>query len=137
MYFFLYYSRSGRRIQAVMQNREMAACLGISTRKVDALAFSIGSGLAGIAGCALTLLSSTDSNLGTKYIVDSFMVVVLGGVGTLAGAVAGALGMGSLNTYWEYETTASLGKVITFLCVIAFLQWRPSGLIATRSRALD
>ncbi|MDQ3814369.1 MAG: urea ABC transporter permease subunit UrtB [Armatimonadota bacterium] len=137
MYFFLYYSKSGRRIQAVMQNRDMAACLGISTRKVDALAFSIGSGLAGVAGCALTLLSSIDSNLGTKYIVDSFMVVVLGGVGTLVGAVAGAVGMGSLNTYWEYETTASLGKVLTFLCVIAFLQWRPLGLVATRSRALD
>jgi urea transport system permease protein len=120
-----------------MQNRDMAACLGISTRKVDALAFAVGSGLAGIAGCALTLLSSIDSNLGTKYIVDSFMVVVLGGVGQLLGAVAGALGMGALNTLWEYETTATLGKVLTFVCVIAFLQWKPSGMFATRSRALD
>ena len=137
MYLFLYRSKSGRRIQAVMQNREMASCLGISTRKVDALAFSVGSGLAGVAGCALTLLSSIDSNLGTKYIVDSFMVVVLGGVGTLSGAVAGAIGMGALNTGWEYGTTASLGKVLTFICVMVFLQWKPMGLVATRSRALD
>ena len=137
MWIFLYYSRVGRRIQATMQNREMAACLGISTRKVDALAFSVGSGLAGVAGCALTLLSQIDSNVGAKYIVDSFMVVVLGGVGQLAGAFAGALGMGLLNTVWEYQTTASLGKVLTFVCVILFLQWKPSGIIATRTRALD
>jgi urea transport system permease protein len=134
---FLYYSQVGRRIQAVMQNRDMASCLGISTRKVDALAFSVGSGLAGVAGCALTMLSSIDSNVGTKYIIDSFMVVVLGGVGSLAGAVAGALGMGALNTVWEYQTTASLGRVLTFVCVILFLQWKPQGLVATRSRALD
>lgn len=137
MYVFLYHSRTGRRIQAVMQNRQMAACLGISTRKIDALAFSVGSGLAGVAGCALTLLSSIDSNLGTKYIIDSFMVVVLGGVGRLVGTVVGAIGMGSLNTVWEYETTASLGKVLTFVCVILFLQWKPMGLMATRTRALD
>ncbi|MBV9467984.1 MAG: urea ABC transporter permease subunit UrtB [Abitibacteriaceae bacterium] len=137
MYLFLYYSHTGRRIQAVMQNRDMAACLGISTRKIDALAFAVGSGLAGIAGCALTLLSSIDSNLGTKYIVDSFMVVVLGGVGRLIGTVAGAIGMGALNTGWEYETTASLGKVLTFVCVMLFLQWKPMGMFTTRTRALD
>jgi urea transport system permease protein len=137
MWVFLYSTKNGRRIQAVMQNRDMAACLGISTRKVDALAFSVGSGLAGIAGCALTLISSIDSNLGTKYIVDSFMVVVLGGVGQLLGAVAGAVGMGTLNTVWEYETTATMGKVLTFVCIIAFLQWKPSGMFATRTRALD
>ena len=137
MWVFLYRSSSGRRIVAVMQNRDMAACLGISTRKVDALAFSVGSGLAGIAGCALSLISSIDSNLGTKYIIDSFMVVVLGGVGQLVGVFAGALGMGTLGTWWEYETTASLGKVLTFACVIAFLQWKPQGLFATKTRALD
>ena len=137
MWVFLYHSQPGRRIQATMQNRDMAACLGIATRRVDALAFSVGSGLAGIAGCALTLLSSIDSNVGSKYIVDSFMVVVLGGVGQLSGALCGALGMGILNTTWEYETTASLGKVLTFACVILFLQWKPAGIISTRSRALD
>lgn len=134
---FLYGTQNGRRIQAVMQNRSMAACLGISTRKVDALAFAVGSGFAGVAGCALTLLSSIDSNLGTKYIVDAFMVVVLGGVGQLLGALAGALGMGALNTIWEYQTNASLGKVLTFACIIAFLQWKPQGLFPTRTRALD
>ena len=137
MYLFLYNSSNGRRIIAVMQNRSMAACLGISTRRIDALAFAVGSGLAGVAGCALTLLGSIDSNMGTKYIVDSFMVVVLGGVGRLIGTFAGALGMGSLNTLWEYQTTASLGKVLTFVCVIAFLQWKPQGLFATKTRALD
>jgi urea transport system permease protein len=137
MYLFFYQSRTGRRIQAVMQNRDMAACLGISTRKVDALAFAVGSGIAGVAGCALTMLSSIDPNVGTKYILDSFMVVVLGGVGSLLGAIAGALGMGALNTLWEYQTTASLGKVITFICVMLFLQWKPQGLVAARSRALD
>jgi len=134
---FLYGTANGRRIQAVMQNRSMAACLGISTRRVDALAFAVGSGFAGVAGCALSLLSSIDSNLGTKYIVDSFMVVVLGGVGQLVGALAGALGMGALNTAWEYQTTASLGKVLTFACIIAFLQWKPQGLFPTKTRALD
>lgn len=134
---FLYGTQNGRRIQAVMQNRSMAACLGISTRRVDALAFAVGSGFAGVAGCALTLLSSIDSNVGTKYIVDSFMVVVLGGVGQLLGALAGALGMGALNTVWEYETNASLGKVLTFACIIVFLQWKPQGLFPTRTRALD
>jgi urea transport system permease protein len=134
---FLYGTSNGRRIQAVMQNRSMAACLGISTRKVDALAFAVGSGFAGVAGCALTLLISVDSNVGTKYIVDAFMVVVLGGVGQLIGALAGAVGMGSLNTLWEHQTNASLGKVLTFACIIAFLQWKPQGLFATRTRALD
>ena len=137
MWYFLYRTANGRRIQATMQNREMAACVGISTRRVDALAFSVGSGVAGIAGCALTLLSSINPSVGSKYIVDSFMVVVLGGVGQLAGAVAGALGMGALTAGWEYETTASLGKVLTFVCIILFLQWKPAGIIATRSRALD
>ena len=137
MWYFLYRTANGRRIQATMQNREMAACVGISTRRVDALAFSVGSGVAGVAGCALTLLSSINPSVGSKYIVDSFMVVVLGGVGQLAGAVAGALGMGALTAGWEYETTASLGKVLTFVCIILFLQWKPAGIIATRSRALD
>lgn len=137
MWVFLYHSQAGRRIQATMQNRDMASCLGIATRRVDAMAFSVGSGLAGVAGCALTLLSSIDSNVGSKYIVDSFMVVVLGGVGQLAGAFCGALGMGTLNSLWESATTASLGKVLTFVCVILFLQWKPAGIISTRSRALD
>ncbi len=135
--FFLYKTSWGQRIQAVMQNREMAACLGISTRKVDALAFSLGSGLAGIAGCAVALLGSIGSTTGVNYIVDAFMTVVLGGVGSVLGTVAGAIGIGALGTGWETVTNASLGKVLAFICVIAFLQWKPAGLVAAKSRALD
>ena len=143
MAIYLGKTAGGRRVQAVMQNREMASCLGISTRRVDALAFSLGSGLAGVAGCAVALLGSIGSATGTNYIVDSFMVVVLGGVGTLLGTVAGAFGIGGLNTLWESQgwwpalATTSVAKVLTFVCIIAFLQWKPSGLVSTRSRALD
>lgn len=137
MFLYIYRSHAGRRMRAVMQNRDMAACLGISTRRVDAMTFAIGSGIAGIAGCALTLLGPIGPALGTYYIVDAFMVVVLGGVGKLAGTIFGALGIGLTNTMLEYWTTASLGKVLVFLGIVAFLQWRPKGLVAMKSRALD
>ncbi|MFF2484440.1 urea ABC transporter permease subunit UrtB [Paenibacillus sp. NPDC058071] len=137
MYFYIYRSLEGRRMRAVMQNRDMAACLGVSTRRVDAMTFAIGSGIAGIAGCALTLLGPIGPSLGTYYIVDAFMVVVLGGVGKLVGTVLGAFGIGVFNTIFEYWTNASLGKVLVFLCIVAFLQWRPSGFVAMRSRSLD
>ncbi|GBG10294.1 branched-chain amino acid ABC transporter permease [Paenibacillus agaridevorans] len=137
MYVYIYRSLEGRRMRAVMQNREMAACLGVSTRRVDAMTFAIGSGIAGIAGCALTLLGPIGPSLGTYYIVDAFMVVVLGGVGKLVGTVLGATGIGMFNTLFEYWTNASLGKVLVFVCIVAFLQWKPSGLVAMRTRSLD
>jgi urea transport system permease protein len=137
VYLFLYKSDSGRRIRAVMQNRTMAESLGINTRKVDAMTFALGSGLAGIAGCALTLLGSIGPTLGTNYIVDTFMVVVLGGIGRIIGTVAGATAIGIGNTTFEYFTNASLGKVLVFLAVILFLQWKPQGFFTTNSRALD
>ncbi|WP_025850051.1 urea ABC transporter permease subunit UrtB [Paenibacillus ehimensis] len=137
IYLYLYRTRGGRSMQAVMQNRSMAACLGISTRRVDAFGFALGSGMAGIAGCALTLLGPIGPSIGTYYIVDAFMVVVLGGVGKIVGTVAGALGIGVLNTALEYTTSATLGKVIVFTLIIAFLQWKPSGLVTMKSRALD
>ncbi|WP_433944173.1 urea ABC transporter permease subunit UrtB [Paenibacillus sp. SN-8-1] len=137
MYLYIYRSAAGRRMRAVMQNRQMAACLGISTRRVDAVTFAIGSGIAGIAGCALSLIGPIGPSLGTYYIVDAFMVVVLGGVGKLLGTVTGALGIGVFNTFFEYLTNASLGKVIVFACVVAFLQWKPLGLVAMRTRSLD
>lgn len=137
VYLLLYKSQYGRRIRAVMQNRDMADSLGINTRKVDAYTFAIGSGLAGIAGCALSLLGSIGSTLGTYYIVDTFMVVVLGGVGTLWGTVAGGLLIGTGNTTLEFLTNTSLGKVLVFTMVILFLQWRPKGLFTISSRALD
>lgn len=137
VYLFFYRSASGRRIRAVMQNRDMASCLGIPTRKVDGYTFALGSGLAGIAGCTLTLLGSIGPSIGTYYIVDAFMVVVLGGVGKIVGTVAGALSIGILNTALEFSTTASIGKVLVFALVIAFLQWKPAGLFSIRTRALD
>lgn len=137
IYLYLYRSAGGRRMRAVMQNREMAACLGISTRRVDAQSFAFGSAMAGIAGCALSLLGPIGPTIGTYYIVDAFMVVVLGGIGKLAGTVSGALGIGVLGTALEYTTSATLGKVLVFTLIIAFLQWKPMGLVTIRSRSLD
>lgn len=137
MFLYIYRSHAGRRMRAVMQNRDMAACLGISTRRVDAMTFAIGSGVAGIAGCALTLMGPIGPSLGTYYIVDAFMVVVLGGVGKLLGTIVGALGIGVTGTMFEFWTNASLGKVLVFLCIVAFLQWKPKGLVAMKTRSLD
>lgn len=131
---YLNRSASGRRIRAVMQNREMAAALGVATRRVDALTFALGSGLAGVAGCALTLIGSIGPSLGTAYIVDAFLVVVLGGVGRLPGTVAAALLIGVCNILFEFGSTATVGKVLVFALVIAFLQWKPAGLVALRAR---
>lgn len=137
MYLYIYKTAAGRRMRAVMQNREMAACLGVSTRRVDAITFALGSGIAGIAGCALSLIGPIGPSLGTYYIVDAFMVVVLGGVGKLVGTAAGALGIGLSGTLFETWTSASIGKVLVFLLVVAFLQWKPMGLVAMRTRSLD
>lgn len=137
LFIFLYKTVNGRRIRAVMQNRDMAMCLGISSRKVDMLTFAIGAGFAGIAGAALTLIGPIGPTIGMNYIIDAFMVVVVGGVGMLAGTVIGALGIGVFNTLFEYWTNASMGKVLVFALIILFLQWRPSGLFSLRSRSLD
>ncbi len=137
VYVFLYRTAYGRKIRAVMQNRPMAQSLGINTRRVDSVTFAIGAGLAGVAGCALTLLGSIGPTLGTNYIVDTFMVVVLGGVGKIIGTVTGAAAIGIGNTTFEFFTNASLGKVLVFLMVIVFLQWKPQGIFTINSRALD
>ena len=137
MYCYVNYSSSGRRMRAVMQNRDMSACMGIKTRKVDAFTFAIGSGIAGVAGCAVSLLGSIGPSTGQNYIVDAFMVVVLGGIGSLSGTIAGALMIGLTNPLFEYVTTSSMGKVIVFTLVIIFLQWKPSGLFSLKTRALD
>ncbi|GAB3670630.1 urea ABC transporter permease subunit UrtB [Actinocorallia lasiicapitis] len=129
-------SRQGRRMRAVMQNRELAACSGVVTERVDQLTFFIGSGLAGIAGVALTLIGPIGPTLGTNYIVDAFLVVVAGGLGQLRGAVLAALALGLLNSYAEFWTDASLAKVIVFGSIVAFLQFRPQGMFVLRSRAL-
>jgi urea transport system permease protein len=134
VYALMYRTTHGRRVRAVMQGRETAACLGVSTRRVDALTFGLGAGLAGVAGCALTLLGSIGSSLGTYYIVDAFMVVVLGGVGRLPGTILAAFTIGVLNTVLELGTTATVAKVLILVAIIAFLQWKPAGLVALRTR---
>ncbi len=137
LYFYLDKTAAGRRMKAVTMNRSMASCLGVSTKKVDAYAFALGSGLAGIAGCALTVLGPIGSTIGTYYIVDAFMVVILGGIGKLVGTILGAFGVGMVETIVEYSTDASMAKVIVFVLIIAFLQFRPSGLVSVRTRSLD
>ncbi|MGG3955179.1 urea ABC transporter permease subunit UrtB [Anoxybacillus flavithermus] len=137
LYMYLNKTAAGRRIRAVTLNRDMAACLGISTQKVDAYAFAIGSGFAGLAGCALTLLGPIGPTIGTYYIVDAFMVVILGGVGKVIGTVLGAFGIGLIGTLTEYSTSATMAKVITFALIIVFLQWKPSGLVSMKTRSLD
>lgn len=133
---FLYMTRTaaGRRTRAAMQNRQMAGALGVNTRRVDGLTFALGSGLAGVAGCALALIGPIGPSLGTYYIVDAFLVVVLGGVGQLVGTVAAALSIGGFSTFIEYSTTASIAKVAVFGLVILFLQWRPMGMVRARAR---
>jgi urea transport system permease protein len=137
IYFALFRSSLGLRVRAVMQNRNMSACLGIPTRKVDAYTFAFGSGLAGVAGWALTLVGNVDPGLGQNYIVDAFMVVVTGGVGKLAGTIVAALGIGGLNKLIEPSFGAVYGKVFILVLVILFLQWRPSGLFAMKGRNAD
>ena len=134
LYWYMYRSSEGRRTRAVMQNREMAASLGVSTRRVDNLTFALGSGLAGLAGCGLTLIGPIGPSLGTFYIVDAFIVVILGGLGQIPGTILAALMIGILNTVFEFGTTAVVGKVLVFAMVILFLQWRPNGLVRVRGR---
>jgi urea transport system permease protein len=131
---FLYRTSAGRRLRAVMQNRDMAASLGVATPRVDSLTFALGSALAGIAGCAVALIGPIGPALGTYYIVDSFMVVIFGGAGQILGTVIAALGIGSLNVAFELGSTAVVGKVMVFVMVIVFLQWKPSGLRSLRAR---
>ena len=137
LYFYLYKTSSGRRMKAVTLNREMASCLGVSTRRVDSLAFALGSGFAGIAGCSLTLLGSIGPSLGTAYIVDAFMIVILGGIGKLKGTLFAALTLGILSTFVELSTSATIAKVVVFAFIILFLQWKPTGFAGTQVRALD
>jgi urea transport system permease protein len=134
VYLYLYRTVSGRRLRAVMQNREMASCLGVRSRWVDASTFALGTGLAGVAGVALTQLGSIGPSVGTFYIVDAFMVVVLGGVGRLPGTILAAALIGMTNTLLELGTTATVGKVLVLLLIIAFLQWKPSGLATLQTR---
>jgi urea transport system permease protein len=141
LWLLLNHTYAGLRVQAVMQNRAMAACLGVSTRKVDAVTFALGTALAGVAGCALALIGTVDPEVGKTYIVDSFMVVVLGGVGKLLGTVVASFGLGIVNKLLEPSiggtAAAVYAKVAVLLMVIWFLQWRPTGLFPQRGRAAE
>ena len=137
IYLLLFRTGIGLRIRAVLQNRDMSACLGIPTRKLDAYTFAFGSGLAGLAGSALTLIGNVDPELGRNYIVDSFMVVVTGGVGKLAGTITAAFGIGTLNKLLEPSFGAVYGKVMILVLIILFLQYRPAGLFTLKGRHLD
>lgn len=126
----------GRRMRAVMQNRELAEVSGLGTRRMDTLTFVIGSGLAGVAGVTVALIGSVGFRIGTGYIIDAFLVVIVGGLGKLRGAVLAALLLGLLNSFGEYATSASIGKAIVFAFVILFLQFRPNGIVTFRTRGL-
>lgn len=128
--------KQGRRMRAVMQNRQLAAASGIGATGVDRRTFFLGSGLAGVAGVAITQLGSVGPTLGTNYIVDAFLVVVVGGIGKLRGAVIAAIALGIINSLVEYWTEASFAKVAVFVCIVAFLQVRPQGIVAQQSRGL-
>lgn len=127
----------GLQMRAVTQNREMARAMGIPTGRVDAMTFGLGSGIAGIAGVALSQIDNVSPNLGQAYIVDSFMVVVFGGVGNLWGAFAGAMSLGIVNKLLEPWAGAVLGKILVLVAIILFIQKRPRGLFALRGRAVE
>ena len=156
IYFFLNKTPWGLRIRSVTQNRNMSACLGIPTAKVDALTFALGSGLAGIAGCAVSLLGSVGPNTGQNYIVNTFMVVVVGGVGKLVGTILGAMVIGitdyvigtgilatlftaikPLSDFFTFFATTSMAKVLVFVLIVLFLQFRPAGLFPPKGRTVD
>ncbi len=130
-------TRLGMNVRAVTQNRAMAACCGVPTGRVDMLAFGLGSGIAGLGGVALSQLGNVGPELGQGYIIDSFLVVVLGGVGQLAGSVAAAFGLGIFNKILEPQVGAVLGKIAILVMVILFIQKRPQGLFALKGRAVE
>jgi urea transport system permease protein len=135
--FVLRFTRFGLEMRAVTQNRPMAASMGIRTSRVDALTFGLGSGIAGMAGVALAQIDNVSPNLGQGYIIDSFLVVVFGGVGNLFGTLVGAMSLGIANKFLEPYAGAVLGKIILLILIILFIQKRPRGLFALKGRAVE
>ena len=127
----------GLQMRAVTQNRRMASSMGIRTGWIDAMTFALGSGIAGIAGVALSQIDNVSPNLGQSYIIDSFMVVVFGGVGNLWGTLFGALTLGVANKFLEPFAGAVLGKILILVLLILFIQRRPRGLFALKGRAVE
>ncbi|MHC3969735.1 urea ABC transporter permease subunit UrtB, partial [Pseudomonas aeruginosa] len=130
-------TRLGLNVRAVTQNRNMAACCGVPTGRVDMLAFGLGSGIAGLGGVALSQVGNVGPDLGQGYIIDSFLVVVLGGVGQLAGSVLAAFGLGVANKILEPQIGAVLGKILILALIVLFIQKRPQGLFALKGRVID
>ena len=130
-------TRLGLFVRGVTQNRPMASCMGVNTARIDTYAFALGSGIAGLAGCALSQVGNVGPDLGQSYIVDAFMVVVLGGVGQLAGTVYAALGLGMANKLLEGWTGAVLAKIAVLVFIIVFIQKRPQGIFAMKGRSAE
>lgn len=137
VYVLMFKTRWGRNIRAVMQNRQMASALGVNTRRVDGVTFAFGCGLAGLAGCTLTWIGLIGSTLGQNYIVNAFMTVVVGGVGSIFGSVFGAAFIGVGQSAFEFLTDASIGQVLIFVCIVILLQFKPKGLFETHNRSLE
>lgn len=137
MSFLLSRTRLGLFMRAVTQNRAMAGALGVPTGRVDTLAFGLGAGIAGLGGVALSQISNVGPDMGQGYIVDSFMVVVLGGVGQIAGTVYAALGLGIVNKLLESWSGAVIAKIVVLVFIILFIQKRPQGLFALKGRSVD
>lgn len=128
----------GLLIRSVMQNRDMAACMGVRTARVNMMTFAFGSGLAGLAGAFLSQIGNVGPSMGQLYIVDSFMTVVVGGVGSVVGTVCSAVGIGTSDQVLQQVTGSPVsGKIVVLVCIILFLQWKPGGLFSIRSRSLD
>jgi urea transport system permease protein len=130
-------TRMGLFVRGVTQNRPIASCMGVNTTRIDTYAFALGSGIAGLAGCALSQVGNVGPDLGQNYIVDSFMVVVLGGVGQLTGTVVAALGLGVLNKFLEGWVGAVLAKIAVLVFIIVFIQKRPQGIFALKGRSVE
>ena len=130
-------TRLGLFVRGVTQNRPIASCMGVNTARIDTMAFALGSGIAGLAGCALSQVGNVGPDLGQSYIVDAFMVVVLGGVGQLAGTVYAALGLGILNKFLEGWAGAVLAKIAVLVLIIVFIQKRPQGIFAVKGRSAE
>ena len=130
-------TRLGLFIRAVTQNRSMAACVGVKTGRVDSYAFAFGAGIAGLGGCALSQIGNVGPDLGQSYIIDSFMAVVLGGVGQLAGTIVGAFGLGIANKLLEPVWGAVLAKIAVLILIVLFIQKRPQGMFALKGRSAE
>jgi urea transport system permease protein len=139
IYLWFYRTTFGLEVRAVVQNREMASALGISTRRVDSISFAFASGLAGVAGCIFAHLYNVNYNMGSEYVIDAFMVVILGGLGQIEGAIAGGALMGTTNNVITkvYGIDEVIAKVLVLLLIVGFIMLRPSGLVKTQERSYD